>query len=231
MGAKITIETHLLGDKRVSQIVGGKTLNDDETVQEALDYGYVTGKKDLIRSNAHGVLKSMLVGIQKDGNGRKIDEFFSLQPVTHGKLDDITDDISKDQIGVGVKARALKQLTIDTSDWDITVEGSTGELDITSVTTGEESGQILLGEAVHINGSGIQLGEGDTVKFYVPNTEKSTPTTISAEYLTSDATRITIAAAAFSELSGEEYAGKTIVFDLKIGNSRAVKSATIVSAE
>ena len=229
MGAIVSIETHLLGDQRVSNIVNGKTFTNDETIQEAIDGGYVNGKLELISSNTKGLLKSMLAGIQKDGNGRKIDEYFSLQPYPKGRLDDITDDISKDKIDVRVKARALKQLALDTSDWTINVEGSTGDLRISTVTTGEESGHIVVNanEAVHINGSGLKMGADDYVKYYIPDTEKSNPTTIAAEKLTSDATRITIAADVFADLT-DDYQGKTIVFDIRIGNNRAVKRATIV---
>ena len=225
MGAQVTIATHLLNGRRVGQVVDPKGLDNNATIQEAVDYGYVMGKIEQIGYNAKGVLKSMINGISKDGNGRKIDEFFSIQPFTQGHLDDITDDIDRDKISVVAHARALKNLKLDTSDWTITLEGTTGDLTINSISTGETTGVIVVGEDVAINGFGLRLSDGDSVKWSVLGTAKSG--TIAAASLSGDMTRLTIDGDALSELDSAEYDGKTIVFTLAIGSNRGVKSAVL----
>jgi len=225
MGAIITVGTRLLGDKRVPYVVDPKGLDSKDTINEAIKYGYVVGKADQIALNARGVMKAMLDGIQKDGNGRKIDEYFSLQPHATGRLDDITDDVDKSKINVIVRARTLKQLALDDSDWTVILVGSTGNLVVNSISTGEESGVIIVGETVHINGFALALGAGDTVSWSVPAKSKSG--TVAAAKLTSEFTRIDVTGDALSELSSATYDGETIVWTIKIGNLRAVKTATL----
>ena len=58
MGATIKITTHVLRDRRVGQIVENPGLDSDATVQEAIDYGYVVGKKEVIKAQAEGVLEA-----------------------------------------------------------------------------------------------------------------------------------------------------------------------------
>ena len=226
MGAMITVSTHYLGDKLVGNIVNPKTLGNDETIKEAIQYNYVIGQPEQIGYNAKGVLKSMIKGISKDADGRKIDEFFSVQPTIKGKGDDITDDIDKSKIAVLAKARALKKLKLDTSDWNVMIEGTSGALAINGISTGEESGQIVIGEDVGINGFGLKLGEGDTISWSVPEAGKSG--VVAAAKLTSDMTRITIDGDALEELDDSAYNGMQIIWTLKIGTCRGVKSALIV---
>ena len=225
MGAQVTIATHLLNGRRVGQVMDPKSLDNTATIQEAIDYGYALGKVEQIGYNAKGVLKSMINGISKDGNGRKIDEFFSIQPSVQGRLGDVTDDIDRDKIKVVAHARTLKNLKFDTSDWTVTLEGTTGDLTINSISTGETTGVIVVGEDVAINGFGLKLSDGDSVKWSVPGTAKSG--TIAAASLSGDTTRLTIDGDALSELDSAEYDGKTIVFTLAIGTNRGVKSAVL----
>jgi len=225
MGAIITDGTKMLGDKRVPYVVDPKGLDNDETIAEAIKYGYVVGKQDQISANAKGVMKAMLDGIKKDGDGRKIDEYFSLQPFARGRLDNITDDLDKSKIAVKVRARALKQLKLNATDWTVILEGSTGNLVVNGISTGEMSGVINVGETVHINGFNLTLGAGDTVSWSVPSKGKSG--TVAASKLTSEYTRIDVAGDALSELASATYDGETIVWTIKIGNLRAVKTATL----
>jgi len=226
MSAHLIISSHMLGEKRVGQIVDGKTLGNDETIQEAIDGGYVVGKKEVIGQSVKGVLKAMADGVAKDGNGRKVNEFFSLQPYVKGRLDEPTDDIDKSKLAVRLVARALKELGVDTSDWSFTVEGTSSDtLNISSVTTGEEIGVITIGKSVEFNGFGLETKEGDTVSWTVEGTAKSG--TVPASLLSGDWTRLNVGATALSELNDPQYNGKVIVWKLKIGGKTAVKSATI----
>jgi len=226
MGAHITIATQMLGNKRVGRIVDGKTLDNDATIQEAIDYGFVVGKKEVIGQAVKGVLKAMADGVAKDGNGRKVNELVSLQAYAKGRLDDITDEIDKTKIDVRVVARALKELMPDTTGWSYTVEGSTsGTLSVSSITTGEMIGEIVVGEDVDINGYGLAIGTGDTVKWAVTGTAKSG--TVDASKLSGSWTRLTVTGNALAELNDPQYNGKTIVWTLKIGGKTVVKSATL----
>lgn len=229
MGAHITIATHMLGDKRVGRIVDGKSLDNDATIQEAIDYGYVVGKKEVIGQAVKGVLKAMSDGVAKDGNGRKVNEFVSLQAFAKGRLDDITDEIDKSKITVRTVARALKELKPDTTGWGYTIEGSSSNtLSITSVTSGEVIGEVMVGAAVDMNGYGLTYNQmTDSVKWAVVGTSKTG--TVLAEHITSDWTRLTVAAAAFGTLAPSDK-GKTIVFTVKIGGKTVVKSATLNAA-
>ena len=222
MGAKVTIETHLLNDKRVGRIANLKTLTNDETIQEAIDMGYVVGKPQLISANVKGVLKCMVDAVSKDGNGRKIDSYFSIQPSVQGKLDDVTDDIDKSKLTVKALARNLKEMTVDTDGWNFTVEGSTGSLVINSISTGEKTGEVVLGEDVNINGIALDNG-AVSIKWKVAELSAE-GTVTAAEIKSRDYSRITIDEAALEALESLEANGKTIVFDITCGNNRAVKS-------
>lgn len=225
MGAQIILATHDLSGRNVAQIIDTKGLNHDETVKEAIDYGYVVGKAEVVSGIAKGTLKAMKDGVEKDGNGRKIDEYFSLQPSIRGRLEDPTDPVTQGKVVVELIARALKQLKIDTSDWTILIEGSNGAFSINVVSTGEKSGEVLVGEDIHLNGIGLILGENDSVSWKVLETEVEG--TIAASKLTSDWTRITATGDALAELNDPANNGKTIVFTVKINGKRAVKTAIL----
>ena len=44
MAANMTVVTNLLNGRRVGRFANRKTLNNDETIQEAIDGGYVVGE-------------------------------------------------------------------------------------------------------------------------------------------------------------------------------------------
>ena len=123
----------------------------------------------------------------------------------------------------------LKDFKVDTSGWSFIVEGSTGTLRITVITTGEEEGEIVLGKAVNLNGLELLMGEGDTIAYTVP--ESGETGVITAEYVTSEPTRITLDGEAFATLKTDPANnGRDIVFTVKIGNKKIVKAAKMVLA-
>ena len=215
-----------LGDKTVGRIVGLKTLGDAEIVDEALRKAYVSGQANIILGNFCGVMKSMADSSRRDGNGRKIDSVCSIQPWLKGRLEDPADPLDKSKVKVVLKARALKEMSIDVSDWTFVIEGATGTVVVNAVSTGETVGEIVLGEAVHVTGKELAMGEGDTVSWEIP--EDGRHGTVSPTKVTSDATRITLAADAFSGLvPGPDLDGKTMALTFMIGNRKAVKSAVL----
>ena len=222
---QMKVATHVLNGRRVGNFVDLVTLGSAETLKEALDYGYVTGKQTSLTAVAEGVCKAMIDGIRKDGNGRKIDDFISINTFASGSLKDICDELNKANIKVSVRARMLKEFKVDTTAWSFIIEGSTGTFSIEVITTGEKLGEIYLGENVKLNGKGLTMGEGDSVSWVVPETGLSG--TVNASFITSDATRITIARDGLQELFDAVNDGKTIVFTARIGGKKAVKSATM----
>ena len=219
------VQTRLLNGRRVGQFVDLVTLGSAETLKEAIDYGYVTGKITLLATNTEGVFKAMIDGIKKDGYGRKIDDFISINAFPRGRLSDICDELTKANAKVTVRARMLKEFKVDTTKWSFVIEGSTGTFTIEVVTTGEKLGEIFLGEDVKLNGRELAMGEGDTVSWAVPETGLAG--TVAAQYVTSDATRITVARDGLQELYDAANDGKTVVFTVCIGNKKSIKSATM----
>lgn len=223
MGGKMRVATHMLGNQRVGAFVDLKNLDTDATVQEALDKGYVVGKKELVVSAVSGVIRSMAANISKDGNGRKIDGIVSIQPSVKCKLPDNCEPVTKDNVEAKLRVRVLKEGAIDTTGWSFTVEGATEGLDVTTITTGEILGEVVIGEAIDINGTGLNLDATDTITW----TAETQSGTIAAAKRTCSETRITTAADVLASLTGGEWDGKTIVFTIVSGNRRAVKSATL----
>ena len=222
---QMKVATHVLNGRRVGYFVDLVTLGSAETLKEALDYGYVTGKESSLAAVAEGVCKAMIDGIKKDGNGRKIDDFISLNAFAKGSLKDICDELTKQNVKVSVRARMLKEFKVDTTEWSFIIEGSTGTFTIEVITTGEKLGEIVLGENVKLNGKELTMGEGDTVGWYVPETGESG--TVASTFVTSDATRITIARDGLQELFKATNDGKLVVFTVRIGNKKSVKSAVM----
>lgn len=226
MGAKLKIATSLLGDSRVGQIVDNPGLDSDATIKEAIDYGYVVGKPDAIKTLVNGVLKAMKRGIETDGNGRKIDEVFSLQPYAVGSLADVTDPVTKDRIGAVVRARMLKQMKLADGVFTFIIEGATGTLRITVITTGEEEGVIVLGEETQINGFDLEMKEGDKITYVIPETGVTGE--IDRSLATSSNSRITLAASALAALADDPANnGRDIVFTAVIGGKKVVKAAAL----
>ena len=62
MAANMTVVTHLLNGRRVGRFANRKTLNNDETIQEAIDGGYVVGKKDIIGASSASSTSSIPSG-------------------------------------------------------------------------------------------------------------------------------------------------------------------------
>ena len=60
---KVAVGT--LNGRHIGRFTDLETLGSDATLQEALDYGYVTGKKSSLAAVAEGVLKAMIDGVKK----------------------------------------------------------------------------------------------------------------------------------------------------------------------
>jgi len=208
----------------VGQISGNKTLGTDEVIAEAIRDGHVMGQPEYVKGHLTGVLKSMIDHISLDGNGRKIDGYFSFVPYLRGRIEDIAGGVDKEKNYVEVVARALKEMKIDTSGWTFVIESGEGSLHIYNISTGEVEGVVRVGNAITVTGSGTTMGTGDSIAWTVPGTSKGG--TFAAANITSDATTIVINDQ-LSELASSEYDGKTIVLTFHVGGKKAVKSAVL----
>ena len=168
-------------------------------------------------------MKAALDGVKRDGDGRKIDGYLSINAWPKGRIADVTDEVAKSDIKVALRARMLKEFKVNPSNFTIVVEGSTGTFAIQSITTGETLGVIHLGEDVLMNGNDLAMGEGDGVSWTVPVTGASG--TVAPEFVTSDIGRITIARDGLRELFDAANDGKAVAFTVRIGGRKAVKSA------
>ena len=227
---KKRVISQMLGDQRVGRFDDQEALSSDLTIKEAIDYGYVTGKVTVITQMVEAVFGAMKDGIQKDGNGRKIDDYLTIQAYLKAFLADPTDEITKENAKVVLRARMLKNFKVDPSDWAFSFVDGMVNFALEVITTGEETDVIHLGEDVMINGRGLELVDGDTVSWSVP--EDGAHGTVADTYITSDATRITIARDGLQELYGKpEYDGKNVVFTVRIGNKFGTKKATMKVVE
>ena len=212
--------THTLGDQLVGQFAEEDGLDTDATLDEALEYGFVTSmQKEALLAQIQGVFKAMIRGVETDGNGRKIDGFVSINPFARGRLDDICDEYTASVAKVVAIARMLKEFDIDTSDWSFVIEGSVGSIVVNVVTTGEAVGFVRSGEDIMING--LHLA-GASVGFELPDGHHYG---IAPEYVTSDESRVTIDRDGLADLAAHAADGDIVKFKVAVGNSIGYKSA------
>lgn len=212
--------THTLGDQLVGQFAEEDGLDTDATLNEALEYGFVTSmQKEALLAQIQGVFKAMIRGVETDGNGRKIDGFVSINPFARGRLDDICDEYTASVAKVVAIARMLKEFDIDTSDWSFVIEGSVGSIVVNVVTTGEAVGVVRSGEDIMING--LHLA-GASVGFELPDGHHYG---IAPEYVTSDESRVTIDKDGLADLAAHAADGDIVKFKVTVGNSIGYKSA------
>ena len=212
--------THTLGDQLVGQFAEEDGLDTDATLNEALEYGFVTSmQKEALLAQIQGVFKAMIRGVETDGNGRKIDGFVSINPFARGRLADICDEYSRSVAHVVAICRMLKAFEIDTSGWQFVIEGSTGNLVVNVVTTGEEVGVVRSGEDIMINGLHLS---GASVGFELPDGHHYG---IAPEYVTSDESRVTIDKDGLADLAAHAADGDIVKFKVVVGNSIGYKSA------
>lgn len=223
---KMRVATSALGDTRVGRFANLVTLDSRATIQEAIDYHYVTGKASVIEGLVKAVFKAMGDGIQKDGNGRAIDGFVSINAFPKGGyMADACDDLDRASLKINLRAKMLKEFRVDPSAWSFIFGNETVNFVIESITTGETLGEIVTDEDVFINGRDIELADGDTVTWEL--VDGSVSGTVAPEHVTSDATRITVLRDALQEIHDPACDGKQIRFSVRIGTRIAMKSALV----
>ena len=226
---KVPIPVEISEDGGASVLfVNKQTVPLDGAITEALAGNYCTGQATLIRNFFFGLMQSMADGVRRDGHARQIANFLTVYPVFKGEID-LERGYDPEVNGVMIRARLLNEMDLDISDWsfeDVTEGKRSFKLD--SVKAGPVIGEYLLGETGHLNGKDLPSTEaGETLRIHweVEGTDKSGD--IPAEKMTSDVSRIDIAADALAEIASEEYGGKTVVFTVR-GNFSSAKIAAKV---
>lgn len=212
------VSAHEISDSSglVGQFIGLKTKTDNEVVDEAIRFGFVSGQKHTILANFAGVMKSMIDGAKRDLNLRKIDEYITLTPWAKCRIDDPCDNPSHDAMKVILRARPLKEMRLNTKDWTIIVEGSDGTITIDTISSGEKVGEILEGETYVFTGANFTAPTA--LSWEIPETGDKGEVEVSTLHY--DATTIT---APGLTIEGAE--GKVIKFTLRMNGKKAVKTA------
>jgi len=207
------------------QIVNKETVELETSVDEAKDALIVVGDKLLIKGMFVGLFKSMIKGIERDGNARQLGDFITLYPVPTGEFD-LDKGWQEGVNEVRIRARLMNEMEIDISKWEF--EDSTPgrqSFKLESVKGGSVDGVIESNKAVEMNGRNLPLTADIRVDWALE--DGSASGTIAAAKVTSTVTRVDIAADAMSAIVTQANDGKTIVFTVRGNYANAKISAVL----
>lgn len=98
-------------------IIGKETVDLETSIDEAKDVLIVVGDKLLVKGMFVGLFKSMVKGIERDGNARQLGDFITLYPVPTGEFD-LDKGWQAGVNGVRIRARLMNELELDISNWE-----------------------------------------------------------------------------------------------------------------
>ncbi|MBQ0032422.1 MAG: hypothetical protein KBT68_06435, partial [bacterium] len=210
------------------QFVEKDTIPLDGVIVDAIDGSYCQGRPTLILAAIQGLLKSMARGVAADGHPRQIADYITVYLVVDGEID-LDRGFNPEVNSLKIRARLLNEMEIDITGWALEdVTPGRRSFTLASAYTGNVKGAWEIGESGEINGDNVpstRTGEAIRVDWAVEGTDKSG--TIPADKVTSNISRIDIAADTLAELASEEYDGKTIVFTVRGNFSSAKISAKL----
>lgn len=173
MSTKLNFRTRPVPDKfnpnaRYSgQLEGVKTLGTEITIKEAIEKNFIANQKeDLVASTVTGVLKSMIAGVQSDGNARAIDGVISFTPYMTGGFAGKKSAFDPKKNSIVVRARLMKELKINNSVFSLTnaTDGIIVKLSgICTVST--DDGAVKIGEDIELVGDNLKLGVDGLVTY------------------------------------------------------------------
>ena len=211
-----------------ARFVNKFTVALDGAIDDAIAGNYCIGNKTLVRNLFMGLMQCIADNIMKDGRPRQIGSYITIYPVPTGDID-LEKGWDREVNGIKVRARLRKEMSLDASDWSF-VDVTPGKRGFTlnSIKAGEVIGVYDVAEKGEINGKNLpstESGEPLEVHWEVPGTDKSGDFTTAQ--LTSNVSRIDVAAGALSVLQSAEYDGKVIDFTVRGNYSSAKISATL----
>ena len=205
------------------QLVQKQTIPLDGAIDAAIEAHYAIGQKEFIRNGVIGAMQSMAAGVRRDGRPRSIEGFLTVYPVFKGLID-LEKGFDPAVNKVQIKARLLNELELDISNWSFEdVTPGKKSFTLNTIKAGPALGVYQIGEVGNLNGGDLpstNKGEELRVHWEVEGTDKSGD--IPAAKLSSDVSRIDIAADTLAELDDEAYDGKRIAFTVR-GNYSSAK--------
>jgi len=206
------------------QIVNKETVDLETSIDEAKDQLCVVGDRLLIKGQFAGLFKSMVAGIQRDGNARTLGDFLTLYPVPTGEID-LEKGWDPAVNGVRIRARLLNEMELDISKWEFEdVTPGRQAFTVESVQGGAVTGVIQNGCAVAVNGKNLPTANG-RVEWALP--ELGVSGTLPAGKVTMNATRCDIASDAFDEIITPSRDGKPIDLTIR-GNCANAKISALL---
>ena len=212
----------------VALFVNKETIPLQTSIREAIEGNYVIGHEALVKSLFVGLMRSVIDGILRDGNSRTIAGLITIYLVCKGEID-LDRGWDPEKNSLRVRARLLNELDLDITDW-VFEDVTPGKRSFTLSTAkaGEVTGEWIVGESGEVNGNNLpntKVGEEIRIDWAVPGTDKAG--ILPADKVTSNATRIDIAADAFDALKSAAYDGKQLELTVRGNFSKAKKTVTL----
>ena len=207
------------------QIVNKVTIPLESSIKEAKEAMLVVGDELTVRAQFEGLIRSMALGVARDGHSRQLGDFLTVYAQPYGEID-LDKGWDESVNGFKLKARLLNEMEIDITDWTLRdVTPGRTPFRLYSASTGDQDKTVAVGSAVHLNGADLPAASAAVVEWAVASKAKSG--TVLASKLAGDATRYDIAADALAELASAEYDGEEIVFIVRGNKAKASVKATL----
>lgn len=206
-------------------IVNKETVDLETSVDEAKDALIVVGDKLLIKGMFVGLFKSMVKGIERDGNARQLGDFLTLYPVPTGEFD-LDKGWDPAVNGVRIRARLMNEMEIDISKWEFEdVTEGRQPFRLESVKAGAVTGVIQLGQPVEVNGTNLPLTDAVSVDWAVRDTAQAG--TVASAKVTSTVSRLDMTADALDAIKTAANDGKTLDLTVRGNYANAKIAATL----
>ena len=146
-----------------------KQLDTKAVLEEAIAMNYVPAyAPSQVKGCAIGLLESMIAGVARDGNPRRVDGFFKVTPVLKGRFDKVDSSFDKKANSVVAHIQLLRELKpVDVRNWSFV--NATQSAD---APTGPQPK--ITGAGTHGDGNGMVNVSGATLDVTGENLEGAT---------------------------------------------------------
>ena len=143
-----------------------KQLDTKAVLEEAIAMNYVPAyAPSQVKGCAIGLLESMIAGVARDGNPRRVDGFFKVTPVLKGRFDKVDSSFDKKANSVVAHIQLLRELKpVDVRNWSFvnatqSADAPTGPAPtITGAgTRGDDPGEVnVAGATLEVTGENLE---------------------------------------------------------------------------
>ena len=143
-----------------------KQLDTKAVLEEAIAMNYVPAyAPSQVKGCAIGLLESMIAGVARDGNPRRVDGFFKVTPVLKGRFDTVDSSFDKKANSVVAHIQLLRELKpVDVRNWSFvnatqSADTPTGPAPtITGAgTRGDDPGEVnVAGATLEVTGENLE---------------------------------------------------------------------------